>query len=41
MMFAAMNLLAFAIHTVGDCLEHIWIAARAAKRAVSVKVVAA
>ncbi len=33
MMFAAMNLLAFAIHTVCDCLEQIWIAARAAKRA--------
>ncbi len=33
MMFAAMNLLAFAIHTVCDCLEQIWIAARTAKRA--------
>ena len=33
MMFAAMNLLAFAIHAVCDCLERIWIAARTAKRA--------
>ena len=33
MVFAAMNLLAFAIHTVCDCLEQIWIAARTAKRA--------
>lgn len=33
MMFAAMNLLAFAIHTVCDCLEQIWINARTAKRA--------
>ena len=33
MMFATMNLLAFAIHTVCDCLEQIWIAARTAKRA--------
>jgi DDE family transposase len=33
MMFAAMNLLAFAIHTVCDCLEQLWINARTAKRA--------
>jgi hypothetical protein len=33
MVFATMNLLAFAIHTVCDCLEQIWIAARTAKRA--------
>lgn len=33
MMFAALNLLAFAIHTVCDCLEQIWIDARTAKRA--------
>ncbi len=33
MMFAAMNLLAFAIHTVCDCLEQVWITARTAKRA--------
>jgi hypothetical protein len=33
MVFAAMNLLAFAIHTVCDCLEQVWIAARTAKRA--------
>ncbi len=33
MMFAAMNLLAFAIHTVCDSLELAWIDARAAKRA--------
>jgi len=26
MMFAAMNLLAFALHTVCDCLEHLWAA---------------
>ncbi|MDQ2762542.1 MAG: hypothetical protein M3Y22_03345 [Pseudomonadota bacterium] len=32
-MFAALNLLAFAIHAVGDCLEQLWIAARTAKRA--------
>ena len=32
-MFAAMNLLAFAIHTVCDCLEARWIEARNAKRA--------
>ncbi len=31
MMFAAMNLLAFAFHTVCDCLEDLWQAARAAK----------
>jgi hypothetical protein len=33
MMFAAMNLLAFALHTVCDCLEQLWTKARAAKRA--------
>ncbi len=33
MMFAAMNLLAFAIHTICGCLEQIWIDARVAKRA--------
>ncbi len=33
MMFAAMNLLAFAIHTVCDCLEQLWINARTAKTA--------
>ena len=33
MVFAAMNLLAFAIHTVCDCLEQVWIDARTAKRA--------
>ena len=33
MMFAAMNLLAFAIHTVCDCLEQAWTDARTAKRA--------
>lgn len=33
MMFAALNLLAFAIHTVCDCLEQVWIDARTAKRA--------
>lgn len=33
MMFAAMNLLAFAMHTVCDCLEQVWIDAREAKRA--------
>ncbi len=33
MMFAAINLLAFAIHTVCDCLEQIWVDARTAKRA--------
>ncbi|HEV7879187.1 transposase, partial [Bradyrhizobium sp.] len=33
MMFATLNLLAFAIHTVCDCLEQLWIHARAAKRA--------
>ena len=31
MMFAAMNLLAFGLHTVCDCLEELWQAARAAK----------
>ena len=33
MMFAAMNLLAFALHTVSDCLEQLWTKARTAKRA--------
>ncbi len=33
MLFAAMNLLAFAMHTVCDCLEDLWIEAREAKRA--------
>ena len=33
MMFAALNLLAFAVHTVCDCLEQIWVDARTAKRA--------
>ena len=33
MMFAAMNLLAFAFHTVCDCLETLWIRAREAKHA--------
>ena len=33
MTFAAMNLLAFAFHTVCDCLEGLWTAARLAKRA--------
>jgi len=33
MTFAAMNLLAFAIHTVCDCLEELWTKAREAKRA--------
>jgi hypothetical protein len=33
MLFAAMNLLAFAFHTVCDCLENLWIKARNAKRA--------
>jgi hypothetical protein len=33
MMFSAMNLLAFAFHTVCDCLEDLWIKAREAKRA--------
>ena len=37
MLFAAMNLLimnllAFAIHTVCDCVEELWIEARTAKR---------
>jgi len=32
MLFAALNLLAFAIHTVCDCTEQLWIAARQAKR---------
>ena len=33
MTFAALNLLAFAIHTACDCIEQIWIDARTAKRA--------
>ncbi len=33
MMFAALNMLAFAVHTVCDCLEQIWVDARTAKRA--------
>ena len=33
MVLAAMNLLAFAFHTVCDCLEDVWARARAAKRA--------
>ena len=33
MMFAAMNLLAFALHTVCDCLDQLWTKARTAKRA--------
>ncbi len=33
MMFATMNLLAFAFHTVCDCLEDLWVNARLAKRA--------
>ncbi len=33
MMFAAMNLLAFAVHTACDGLEQIWIKARTTKRA--------
>jgi len=33
MMFAAMNLLAFALHTICDALEQLWINARTAKRA--------
>jgi hypothetical protein len=33
MLFAAMNLLAFAMHTVCDCLEDLWRDARTAKRA--------
>jgi hypothetical protein len=32
MIFAALNLLAFAIHTVCDCTEKLWIDARQAKR---------
>jgi len=32
-LFATLNLLAFAIHTVCDCLEQLWINARTAKRA--------
>ena len=32
MLFAAMNLLAFAMHTVCDCVEDLWIKAREAKR---------
>jgi hypothetical protein len=33
MVFVAMNLLAFAFHTVSDFLEDLWIKAREAKRA--------
>ena len=33
MLFAAMNLLAFGMHTVCDCLESLWVEAREAKRA--------
>jgi len=33
MLFAAMNLLAFAMHTVCDCIENLWIKARDAKHA--------
>ena len=33
MMFAALNLLAFVIHTACDCIEQRWIDARTAKRA--------
>ena len=33
MLFAAMNLLAFAMHTACDCLEDLWVEAREAKRA--------
>jgi len=33
MMFAAVNLLAFALHTICDALEQLWINARTAKRA--------
>jgi hypothetical protein len=33
MLFAALNFLAFAIHTVCDCVEELWIKARQAKRA--------
>lgn len=33
MLFAAMNLLAFGMHTVCDCLEGLWVEAREAKRA--------
>jgi len=33
MLFATLNLLAFAIHTVCDCLEQLWSDARTAKRA--------
>ena len=32
MLFAAMNLLAFATHTVCDCLDNLWIRAREAKK---------
>jgi hypothetical protein len=32
MLFAAMNLLAFAMHTVCDCLVDLWVKARKAKR---------
>jgi hypothetical protein len=33
MLFATMNILAFAMHTVCDCLEELWVKAREAKRA--------
>jgi hypothetical protein len=33
MLFAAMNMLAFACHTICDCLEHLWIDARTVTRA--------
>jgi len=33
MLFATLNPLAFAIHTVCDCLEQLWIDAKTAKRA--------
>ena len=33
MLFAAMNMLAFAIHTACDCLEDLWVKAREAKGA--------
>jgi len=32
MLFASLNLLAFAIHTVCDCLEQLWIDVRTTKR---------
>ena len=33
MLFAGMNLLAFAMHTTCDCVENLWVKARDAKRA--------